>query len=284
MPKDLSELKSHNKCGWSEKKYHYFSWALSARQLLKFYDKVELVTDKNGYNLLINKLELPYTKVDVVLDDLNDYDSKLWALGKIYAYRMQNEPFLHVDGDIFIWERFQKSLEDSNLICQSKEEGTYFEPLYKNIFLPIALNFEYYPEELDRAIDKDKSVRAICAGIIGGNDINFFQYYTAKAFEFVDRNTKHLDKTNSTFNLIFEQFLFRALAEDQNIPISFFDDSTAPTYYYDFTGVPNSTKYIHLGGNTKRNKFLAECMAYRLRKDYPTDYYRIIGLLKKNQI
>ena len=52
--------------------------------------------------ILINKLELPYTDVKVVLDDLNDYDRDLYALGKVYAYGIQEEPFIHVDADIYM--------------------------------------------------------------------------------------------------------------------------------------------------------------------------------------
>lgn len=37
------------------------SWALSCLQLKQSYDKVELVTDSEGAELLINKLHLPYT-------------------------------------------------------------------------------------------------------------------------------------------------------------------------------------------------------------------------------
>jgi len=74
--------------GWSDKKYNYMSWAFSCLQFKKYYSEVELITDKLGKELLIDKLELPYTSVKVELDQLNSYHSDLWALGKIVKYNL----------------------------------------------------------------------------------------------------------------------------------------------------------------------------------------------------
>lgn len=42
--------------GWAFKETHYMSWGLSCLQLKQFYDEVELITDSEGADLLINKL------------------------------------------------------------------------------------------------------------------------------------------------------------------------------------------------------------------------------------
>lgn len=51
--------------GWLSSKYHYLGWILSVNQLKKFYTQVELVTDSYGYDILIEKMNLPYSKVHV---------------------------------------------------------------------------------------------------------------------------------------------------------------------------------------------------------------------------
>ena len=94
--------------GWLSSKCNYLSWILSSNQLSKYYDEVELFTDKIGYSILIENLKLPYTKVHVILEELNEYDGKLWALAKIKAYGVMSVPFLHVDGDVYIFEEFDK--------------------------------------------------------------------------------------------------------------------------------------------------------------------------------
>mgnify|MGYP000084925178 FL=1 len=51
--------------GWPLPEYNMMSWVLSCLSLRKYYDDVELYTDKLGYELLIEKLRLPYTYVHV---------------------------------------------------------------------------------------------------------------------------------------------------------------------------------------------------------------------------
>ena len=135
-------VKGHNQFdgGWLHKQYNYMSWALSCLQFRKYYDKVELVTDKKGKEIFIDQLKLPYTKVEVVLDDLNDYHPQLWALGKIYCYEMQNEPFIHADGDVFVWERFDKTFEEAPLVAQHLEVGFNY---YYRLLNQIKEHFEY---------------------------------------------------------------------------------------------------------------------------------------------
>lgn len=114
-----------NSFGWLSPKFHALSWALSSLQLSKFYD-VELYTDNNGCELLINKLQLPYKKVHVVLDELNHFHKDFWALPKIKTYSLQKEAFLHVDGDVFIWEKFPGKLLRSDIISQNLEITTEY--------------------------------------------------------------------------------------------------------------------------------------------------------------
>src|ERR1035437_7473627 len=115
--------------GISEKMF-YMSTALSCLMLRKFYDDVTLITDEFGKHMLIDVLGLPYTNVIVELDKINHYDENFWALGKIYAYSIQDKPFLHVDSDVFIWKLFDESLLKKDVIFQNYEENVYY---YKNI-------------------------------------------------------------------------------------------------------------------------------------------------------
>ena len=276
-----------NKCGWPDKKYNYISWALSCLQFRKYYDEVELVTDKAGCDLLVDRLGLPYTSVKVVLDDLNDYHPHLFALGKIYAYSIQDKPFVHADGDVYIWEKLPPRLENAPLVCQTIEGGIDYHNWYAGMFMEMAENFEYYPDILDESISKHGAIVAVNAGIMGGNRIDFFQYYTKEAFRFVDTNTRHLSRINvKNYNLIFEQFLFHALAEEQNIEIRYYNPGFIRFWndISDFTTVPSRTKYIHTMGAIKKSRHTADGLEYQLQSQYPDDYFRLMKLLRTNQI
>ena len=51
--------------------------------------------------MLVDRLKLPYKEVHVVYDDLAVLPHH-WAIAKIKTYTLQEEPFIHVDGDIYI--------------------------------------------------------------------------------------------------------------------------------------------------------------------------------------
>jgi hypothetical protein len=277
-------ISDRNKGGWIDKKYNYMSWTLSCLQFKKYYDKVELVTDTLGYDLLINKLGLPYTKVDVCLDVLNDYHPDLWALGKIYAYSMQNEPFIHADGDIFIYKKFEDSFEKSALIAQNIEQGFGY---YDEVFKLLEDNFEYIPNFLKESKIKNNEIVSVNAGLLGGSDLDFIKEYTTEAFKFVDSNTSKLEKVNiGMFNTIFEQFLFHSIAEKKGTDISYYlsDVNHAFDGLADFTALPKKGTYIHTVGVYKRMRYIGDLLAHRLLTDYPDYYYKILNLIRTNQI
>ncbi len=284
LKKEGLNASDRNKGGWSDKKYNYMSWTLSCLQFKKYYPDIELVTDSLGYDLLINKLELPYTNVEVCLDNLNKYHPDLWALGKIYAYSIQKEPFIHADGDIFIYDKFGQAMEESELVAQNAEKGFGY---YNDVFNQIKESFNYVPNILEESNNRNKQINAINAGILGGVDIDFFSSYTKEAFKFVDDNLTYLDKIDiGMFNTIFEQFLFNALAEKDKKEINYYlmDVNHAFDGLADFTGLPNKTKYIHTVGIYKSIKYIGDLLEYRLLTDYPDYYYKILNLIRTNQI
>lgn len=276
-----------NKCSWPDKKYNYFSWALSAWQFRTYYDQLELVTDQAGYELLIEKMRLPYTNVRVELDRLNDYHPELWALGKIYAYSIQEQPFIHADGDVYIWEKFDDEFENAPLLCQHREESGHYNRFYQRAFMDMALHLEFIPEVLHRSIARNNCVKALNAGILGGCDLAFYKEYSMKVLEFVDRNIGGIPKINvGVSNIIFEQFMFYALAEEKSKKVRYYNDDKDFLWHVfaDYTGIPGRTKYIHTPGGLKKERYLVEALEHRLQKDYPDCYYRIMHLIRSNQI
>ncbi|MBN9384015.1 MAG: hypothetical protein J0H74_24905 [Chitinophagaceae bacterium] len=276
-----------NNFGWPDRKFNFFAWTLSLLQFRKYYPEVELVTDKEGYNLLVEKLELPYTSTRVCLDELNDYHPELFALGKIYAYRLQEHPFIHVDNDVFIWEKFSDQLVSAALIGQNLEDGDLYNRFYRMIFFELVDKIGYYPDVLNDSLDRNHRILAVNAGILGGTSMDFFKLYTREAFEFVDKVSSKINRINvKDFNTIFEQVLFHALAEKKNLKIGYYRKE--PIRYRfdiaDFTLVPSRTKYIHLIGAFKKNRAVLQQLEYRLMTDYPDNYYKILDLIRKNHI
>ncbi|MGY3792643.1 DUF6734 family protein [uncultured Aquimarina sp.] len=268
--------------GWLYEKTHSLSWIFSCLQLKKYYDKVELVTDKLGKEILIDQLKLPYTKVHVILDDLNEYHPDLWALGKIYSYSIQDEPFIHVDNDVYVWGAFSEKLHNARLVTQHFEKGY---PFYENLYKNLKTNNVVFPEVILENRKVEEKIHAYNAGIIGGNDIAFFKNYSKEAFKFVDNNVDKLSNIDiGRFNTIFEQYLFYCLTQSQNIDVACYSDIVGEQkldiFFQNLTRfkeAPKDAKFIHLYGEyCKKHKEFCDELENKVKTHYPEYYENVI--------
>jgi hypothetical protein len=261
--------------GWLSEAHNWLSWILSANQLAKFYE-VELYTDQKGYEILINQLQLPYHKVHVVLDELNHYHKSLWAMPKIKTYSLQNEPFLHVDGDVFIWKAFSDELLSGDFISQNLEITTeYYEEMWNDIYP----NLVYVPAEMQDYIS-NKNNYAYNMGIIGGRNYEFFKKYAATSSDFVDQNTSVWNSINGfNFNIFFEQVLFYNMIKKSSDKVNcLFSDTPNDNNYIgfgDFDKVPNQKTYLHLLGTYKKSVRVCSNLETYVIKEYPQYFERL---------
>jgi len=284
LPDDGSDPLNSN-LGFPSPEFNWMGWALSCLQLKQYYKRVELYTNNAGYEVLINRLKLPYDEVHVVLNDLS-FPPQLWAYPKLHTYSLQTEPFLHVDGDAFFWEKLDESILNKPLIAQNIEVNASF---YKTILTRL-LSFDIvFPEVIMARFNANAEIAAYNAGIIGGTDIGFFKTYTAEVFKFINENSNKPGLLMiPEVNMIYEQVLFYCLAKQRAASVTCYlkDEVHDMTYpgFADFINVAGDTKYIHLMGAFKKNVDCCYMLAKRLRHDYPVCYYRIIDECKRSGI
>jgi len=267
--------------GWRHRKYHFFSWALSCLTIKKIYGEIHLITDKKGRELLINGLQLPYSSVSTKLESLNHYPETLWAVGKLHTYSLQKEPFLHVDGDVYLWKRFNKRLINAELVGQhiDKEEGHYHFGIAQLKRKKIALL-----PEMKIDFEQHKKFLATNAGIIGGKNVDFFKAYSERAFWFIDQNLKSIksDFIGANYAIIYEQYLFSVMARAKNIRIEHYFD----TNRYDIKKVSrfmekyNEKRFVHILGDNKSNFDSCRELEMQLILEFPEYYRRIIKFLE----
>lgn len=268
--------------GWAHRLVHYMSWALSCMQLRKFYRNVELVTDEEGYDLLIEKLKLPYSSVKVALDSKLKPET-VWTLGKFEAYRLQDRPFIHVDGDIYIWKRFPSRIEKAGLVAQNIERNYPFNVNILNEMCRLSFKFPFNPMKRGDMIEANM-------GITGGNDIGFIQKYHDCAQNFLKENLNKLSslsKGEDSITTIMEQYLFYELAQIENKKIEYL----IPEFPYSkmclltmFHLLPSSVEYIHCLGANKRTDISCDRVARLLLYHYPQTYNHILKLSKEHII
>jgi hypothetical protein len=268
-----------NNFGWYSYEYNWMGWILSVNQLVKFYDRVELYTDSFGYEILINRLNLPYTKVHVVLDELNELPNDLWAMAKIKTYSLQNEPFLHVDGDVFIWEKFPEELMKKNIIVQNIEKTTdYYSNMWKNIYP----NLIYFPQEIND-YHNGKTSNAYNMGIFGGNDYETIRNYSMISLNFVEKNKNSWNNINLfNFNIFFEQVLLYNFLNKRGIKVDVLINENIGDNEYsgfaDIDDVPFDKWYLHFLGVFKQNSFPCNKLRSYLYYHYP-EYLKLLSEL-----
>ena len=209
---EINDPNGRHNGGWIQRESSLFCWALSVLKLRQFYDTVELVTDSDGWAELIRDINLPYTNVSTELDWLQDVHPNLWSMGKLFAYSIQKEHFIHVDGDFIIWKEFPKEICNSDAVAQNREVGYPYYYLIKDQIK----DFHLLPPSLNNS-----PIISINAGIIGGKKIFLFDKLYQKASDFIRVNKGLFHTCNvGLLNIIVEQLLFHEICshEKMNAP------------------------------------------------------------------
>lgn len=144
---------------WEEDKS---MWKLSLALANKHYGKVHLISDKLGCKFF---KDLPFASFSEELENIPDF-SLIWCLGKIYAYNIacQNGPFLHLDGDVFLWEPLPEDLINSGIFAQSPD-ASFDSDVYSMKF------FKKMPEVWKKYKNNSSLIQPYNMGIFGGKDI-----------------------------------------------------------------------------------------------------------------
>ena len=103
------------------------SLILSVNVAKKHYPDIHFYTDKLGYEWIKPHLDqLPFTKIEVCLDDFNWVPDVYWSFVKVYVYTLQKEPFIHIDNDVFLWDKIPEYiLEGKDFVFQETEPMTW---------------------------------------------------------------------------------------------------------------------------------------------------------------
>ena len=265
--------------GWLNGKFHLMSVCLSYHQLKTLHGKVSLSTDLNGYNLLINDLQLDYIIVNKNLEGFETIFNSFWVLKKLYSLAQENKPFLNVDCDFYFFKKLEQKFSTCSLIAQNYE---FDHPYYIDTFNIVNDNFAYVPDYLKK--EPNGRVSAINAGVIGGTNTDFFKIVFNEVRIFIEKNQASFLKYNNVdFNMFLEQFFIKKLSEEEGIGITYLKEEEVGypiDYSLDkFYDLPKEVDYLHTM-NYKTNPLICEQIAQRLYLENPILYYRCIEVSK----
>jgi hypothetical protein len=165
--------------GYNTFKDMCLSLALSVNVAKRHFEKIELITNSYAADLFIDKLKLPFTSVLTEFDNYKELDSRWWGWGKVKAYSMQKEPFIHIDGDFFLWDKPSKDKLNAPLLFQSLET-------------PFTGGYSWYEKLLEIPVPnfpkiiKDNPVDyAFNCGVCGANDLSIVSKWLEYSSDFV---------------------------------------------------------------------------------------------------
>jgi len=209
------------------------------------------------------------------MNEMERLPSLLWAIPKIYTYSHQTEPFIHADGDVYIWEKFDKSIEAANLVAQSPETNPNF---YQAGIDFLQRNARDLPHHLSSVASRHETNSAN-AGIFGGNDIDFIKDYSQTALDFIFKNLDVFASSGHSgkINAVVEQLLFVRMAAFCNKEITYLFNYVSESFQ-ELINIHNASvcsSFMHMVGKAKKDELCCRMIENFLKKDYP-DYYETI--------
>ena len=282
------EINSNNfnyKGGYLRPEIYWLSIAYSCLLLKKHNPEKQLVLYGNEdiIRILIDLFNLPYDSYQV-LPILDDGREQFYYYPKIQTYRMQKDAFVHIDTDVYMREPIPDKMLSAGLIAQHEEEDSDFYLYVYN-----------HMKECDvRLLDVQKLclgegyIHSYNAGMIGGDDLDFFHGYVRKIEEFIDMNMPFMMKSDKLFlfNVVFEQWMYYALAQYHHKPVTTYIDGVVKDFKMPWGIVPEQIvdwdlqKYIHIMEYKKQ----IQCNRFIVRNMYTEfhDYYeRILSVCKE---
>lgn len=205
---------------WVNPRSQLLCLALSVNIARKYFKEVELVTDTEAWEV-IKELNLPFTSVQLILDEIPEDERGFWSLGKIYAYRAQDKPFVHLDNDAILWYGLPDWALTAPVFVQNTEDKSWFEGAYMPEVNHANKVLEYFPPMW--GVVKE----AFCCGIFGGTDIEFIKDYCNEAIRFLRDEKNKLGwksiSNKGSYCIIFEQYILACLTTAYNKEVVFYD-------------------------------------------------------------
>lgn len=269
---------------WLNNYHAWLAWGLSVERARRHYPDTALVTDSEGAELLVDRLKLPFARVALELNALRNRDPDWWALGKLYAYRLQTEPFVHIDSDVFLWKRLPAELESAPVFAQSPET---FDPARDEDGYPLRAvertfrHSGWLPKEWRwYSSYGGRPLRASCCGIVGGNRTDVLREFAALGARVAEAPENAFGWTawadKGFCNVLAEQFLLNAVVEyrralersdtDRELRVAYLFPTDAAAYD---PARAEAAGYTHLIGGAKRNPELMADLEARMWADHP---------------
>jgi len=275
-------FQAHQRYRWREPHHHLLAWGLSLKVARSHFAETQLVTDTPGKAMLVDRLGLQFDDVRTDLDALRDANPGWWSLGKLVAYSLQEEPFVHLDTDVFLWKALPPSLTSAPVLTQCPEIHSWDEPWgapgqIETLFARHGLSL---PAEWEWGSSVNTGTfREENCGIMGGNRVDFLRHYAQTAIRLIQdpaHRAAWAEVTNQgVLMIILEQYVLAACLEYHRIdPRSPYRGVTVRHLFSSWEEAYNPhasarVGYTHLLADSKSNPVIAARLERRVAQMDP---------------
>jgi len=187
--------------GFNTEKAFIECFTLSLHFSKKWFKEVHLVTDLKGKKL-VKKYGLKFDSINTDLETvMKGVHKQHWSLGKIYACKIQDKPFIHLDNDVILFKPLPESFLESETGFQNIE-NEHQEKFYTFLLNHAEKNYKTKPVWFEA-----DNYKAYNCGIIAFNKLDILEEWWNEALKYV----QFLNDLNYEYNynvpcLIYEQF------------------------------------------------------------------------------
>lgn len=178
--------------------FSYISDVLAQKSSLKLAALSNFLAQKQGFKTEFwgDKITLQNFK-NIEYDDVHELNLEIfkhlpgdyWSMGKLLAIKNINEPFLHVDCDLLLFNTLTKEHYDHDIVCFHDEH------FLDNAFEICQGILGLYPDQT-----LNFPVRSYNCGIMGGNDFKSFHYAIDILLDFIKENGRTITHIVNQFN------------------------------------------------------------------------------------
>jgi len=268
---------------WLTERHHWLSWVLSVETARKHYQHTTLITDDEGAHILVDHIGLQFSSVSQDLQILEDENPCWWALGKLHAYHAQQGPFMHIDSDVYLWQRLPSFVEQAPAFAQSPESAEFCYQSERATQI-VRDSGGWIPEPWQWYITSGMEQLASCCGILGGTNAEMLREYAEFAIRMITEpvNRSAWARLNDECNFMIdvEQYLLNACVEYRR---RYGDASVYLQYLFNSINGPYQAEnaaalgYTHLLSVAKRDHDTVKRLEEVVRRDYPVLYQNCVA-------
>lgn len=240
-------------------------FALSLHYSKQWFKEVHLVTDLKG-KALVEKWGLEFDNINTDLERvMTDVYQNHWSLGKIYACKIQEVPFMHIDIDVILFKPLPKTFLNSEASFQNLETDKQ-EYWYKLLLDHAEQNYKTKPVWFDGT-----KFKAYNCGVILFNKLDIIKEWWKSALNYI----KYLDESKFDYNhhlscLIYEQFSIYSLCKHYDYKVdllSFYGTQEQRYLGHIPDNLAETLGYTHLIAACKRRPEIEQKVKARLIKE-----------------